>query len=161
MDPYTAVSFSYQINLNRSKYYKAFKEVENKKNYGEITFFVICLLKYLVSGQQEVIVNLKKYKVLLDYIEHKLKKSNYSVEEKQLLFIYSQAYLFGSTDQSIEDNWLIQNRAEVTQKQTTIKSLKNILDDLESKGFLKTIIKRPLKRVLTTKFFKSIGLDPD
>lgn len=161
LDPYTAVSFSYQINLNRSKYYKAFKEVENKKNYGEITFFVICLLQYLVSGQQEVILNLEEYIVLLNYIEHELEKSNYSEEEKQVLFIYSQIYLFGSTDQSIEDNWIIQNRAEVIQKQTTIKSLKNILDDLESKGFLKTIMKRPLKRVLTTKFFKSIGLDSD
>ena len=106
IDPYTAISFSHQVNLKKTKYDDEFKEVENKKNYGEVTFFVIRLLKYLVSGQTDVLEKLKTSKKMLDYIGSKLDSWNIPKQESSSLFIYAQAFLFNDIDGSVEDREL-------------------------------------------------------
>ncbi|SON67933.1 Fic family protein (fragment) [Latilactobacillus sakei] len=38
LDPLSAITFSSEVNKNKEKYYKAFKDVSNPNNFGEVTF---------------------------------------------------------------------------------------------------------------------------
>ncbi|MCO6541079.1 MAG: Fic family protein [Lactobacillus sp.] len=159
LDPYTAISFSHQVNLKKEKYYHAFEEIENQKNYGEITFFVSNLLKYLAAGQKKVIANLELSNKLLKYIDNQLKHCDYSNDEIHLLYIYSQSFLFNNIDQGIDDNFIQNHRSEIMGKKMSVRKIRNLLDSLENRKILVTVKKSPLKRVLTDKFFKSIDMD--
>lgn len=167
LDPYTALSFSYQVNLKKINYYKGFEEVENKKNKGELTFFVITLLKYLVSGQKYVLQELETSKAVLDFIGDKLAQSKFSDFESSVLFVYSQVFFFNSTDRDIKDDEMInviaeddELRLEVNKgKKYSKKSIRNQLDELENQGYIERVKNRPIKRKLTTKFFNEIDFD--
>lgn len=156
LDPYTAVSFSYQVNLKKAKYYKQFEEVENKKNIGEITFFVIVLLKYLVSGQKYVLRELKLSRNMLDFVKSELSKLNYTDLKSAALFMYAQAFLFNNIDGSIEDREMIatiKNDEDVSKKE-----IRESLDELEKEGYIKKVKSRPIKRKIANEFLDSIGL---
>lgn len=156
LDPYTAISFSYQVNLKKTKYYKEFEEVENKKNMGETTFFVITLLKYLVSGQKFVLEKLNLAKKMLDYVYVQLNKLAYSDFKFSILFMYAQAYLFNDNDGSIEDRELVdilRNEEKISKSK-----IRKILDDLEQENCIKTEKNRPIKRKLTRDFIEKMGL---
>lgn len=51
----TVLSLSRVIAENKSKYYKAFSEVEDKLNCGEMTFFVQTMIGLISQAQQELI----------------------------------------------------------------------------------------------------------
>lgn len=55
LDILSALSFSYSVSNNKEKYYKNFREVEDMKNFGEITFFVEYIYKILITGQESII----------------------------------------------------------------------------------------------------------
>lgn len=157
VDPYTAISFSYQINLKKKRYYKEFAEVENKKNFGEITFFVNSLLKYLVSGQKYVLERLKLAKNMLAFIEKGLGKVTQDKKQRQILYVYSQAFLFNDIDGSIDDDTM----KEFMKKEDNLsyKRTREELDALEKVCFIKKVKKRPIKRTVSKKFLITIGLD--
>ena len=157
MYPYTAVSFSYQITLKKARYYKEFQEVENEKNYGEITLFVISLLKYLVSGQKYVLGNLKDDYNILNFVKKKLEDFDYPNFEFNILYVYAQSFLFNSFDGSVQDTSLI-SFIKSTEKIST-KKVKTAIEDLEKEGLIKTVKGRPKKRKLTGKFLDKIGLN--
>lgn len=157
VDPYTAVSFSYQITQKKARYYKEFQEVENEKNYGEITLFVISLLKYLVSGQKYVLGNLKDDHNILNFVKKKLEDFDYPNFEFNILYVYAQSFLFNSFDGSVQDTSLI-SFIKSTEKIST-KKVKTAIEDLEKEGLIKTVKGRPKKRKLTTKFLEKIGLN--
>lgn len=167
LDPFTAVSFSYQVNLKKGEYLREFEEVENAKNYGEITFFVIRLLKFLVSGQKLVLEIFRLYNKTLDFIAFTLEKWDISEEEASILFIYSQAKLFQFDDGSMEDRVLygVLNMGSKYDKEGTSKSefsishrkMSKCLKKIEAEGMIETV--KPKRRKLTEKFFKEIGLD--
>ena len=157
VDPYTAVSFSYQINQKKARYYKEFQEVENEKNYGEITLFVISLLKYLVSGQKYVLGNLKDDHNILNFVKKKLEDFDYPNFEFNILYVYAQSFLFNSFDGSVQDTSLI-SFIKSTEKIST-KKVKTAIEDLEKEGLIKTVKGRPKKRKLTAKFLDKIGLN--
>lgn len=157
VDPYTAVSFSYQITQKKARYYKEFQEVENEKNYGEITLFVISLLKYLVSGQKYVLGNLKDDHNILNFVKKKLEDFDYPNFEFNILYVYAQSFLFNSFDGSVQDTSLI-SFIKSTEKIST-KKVKTAIEDLEKEGLIKTVKGRPKKRKLTTKFLDKIGLN--
>lgn len=157
LDPYTAISFSHQINLGKSKYYKGFEEVENPKNHGEITFFVLNLLNYLKKGQDDVIKQLQASTRRLDYVKGKLKKMGYSHIKFNELYIYSQAFLFNDFERSVEDRVLF----EIFKKNdgTSKRKVKETIDDLEKAGLIRTVKQKPHKREITDKFLEEINLE--
>lgn len=54
LDIYTAITFSYMVNRNKSKYYKAFENTSDPLNRGEVSFFVYDMLTIIKEGQEEV-----------------------------------------------------------------------------------------------------------
>lgn len=146
LDPYTAVSFSHEIEKKRSGYYKAFKITNNEKNYGEVTFFVISIFKYLLDGQKNVIERLEGSENRLRYVSNKLKKNNdISENEKSILFVYFQAYLFNDITDGIEDN-LVKNIMKKSRKAIPSTKTRRMLDKLTEMGYLDYMKKRPLTR---------------
>lgn len=142
--------------MKKAKYYKQFEEVENKKNIGEITFFVIVLLKYLVSGQKYVLRELKLSRNMLDFVKSELSKLNYTDLKSAALFMYAQAFLFNNIDGSIEDREMIatiKNDEDVSKKE-----IRESLDELEKEGYIKKVKSRPIKRKIANEFLDSIGL---
>ena len=156
LDPYTAISFSHQVNLNKNDYYKGFKEVENKKNHGEVTLFVLNLLNYLENGQNDVLDRLLNSKDHLELVKLKLEKQKYSHIEFNLLYIYSQAFIFNDFEGSVEDREMY----EIFKKNEGIskRNVKTSIDDLENHGLIETVKKKPFKRKITEKFLKEIGI---
>lgn len=142
--------------MKKAKYYKQFEEVENKKNIGEITFFVIVLLKYLVSGQKYVLRELKLSRNMLDFVKSELSKLNYTDLKSAALFMYARAFLFNNIDGSIEDREMIatiKNDEDVSKKE-----IRESLDELEKEGYIKKVKSRPIKRKIANEFLDSIGL---
>lgn len=144
-DPLTAIIFSSEINNNRKDYYKAFVDVENPKNYGEITFFVDRMLKILVKGQKKLIENLNNKKNLLGYGQAKIEKK-YSDLEADCLFLYYQAFLFNDSGFGIEDREL---KKYISAPKTGVR---RCIDKLTSEGRLEITKKSPITRKLTSDF---------
>lgn len=154
LDPLTAITFSSEINNNRSKYYKAFEEVEDSKNYGEITFFIIAMLRLLLSGQEHLLINMYEQEQDLKKFGNYLDQSEFTEIERNCLFIYAQLYLFNDFDSSIEDGIIIDFLKKSSNfSKTAIKQGIEKLNDLE---MIKTIKRRPLTRVLSNKFINLI-----
>ncbi len=72
MDPLIGVRLSYTIKENKSAYYKLFKETNDPKNKGDLTYFIIGFLKILnisysnlQTALQEKAEQLKTYKDIL------------------------------------------------------------------------------------------------
>lgn len=158
IDPFTAISFSHEINQNKKNYYNSFEEVSNQKNYGEITFFVITILNYLVSGQKDVLGRLRKSNSLLNHTNNKLEESNFNSQEKSILFFLAQAKLFGDLTPGIEDRVLqeLMKRPPIEYPKARTKRL---LEELEAAGYIVTTKKKPIVRELTDKFFDEINFE--
>lgn len=59
LERYSGITFSYAINKNKQKYYKALEEIPNPMNKGEMTFYLIDMLELLVDGQRDIIDDLE------------------------------------------------------------------------------------------------------
>lgn len=59
LERYSGITFSYSINKNKQKYYKALEEIPHPINKGEMTFYLIDMLELLVDGQKDIIDDLE------------------------------------------------------------------------------------------------------
>lgn len=96
LDSFTALTFSYTVNNNRSKYYKAFENTSNYYNKGELTIFIKEMLDLLLQGQNNIIENFKKNKNILDKLGTSLSNLSKDKYEFDTLFILLQDKVFGS-----------------------------------------------------------------
>lgn len=96
LDPFTALTFSYTVNNNRSKYYKAFENTSNYYNKGELTIFIKEMLDLLLKGQANIIENFEKNKNILDKLGIALTDITKDKYEFDILFVLLQDKIFGS-----------------------------------------------------------------
>lgn len=96
LDSFTALTFSYTVNNNRSKYYKAFENTSNYYNKGELTIFIKEMLDLLLQGQNNIIENFNKNKNILDKLGISLSNLSKDRYEFDTLFILLQDKVFGS-----------------------------------------------------------------
>lgn len=89
LEKYSAITFSYAVNKNKSKYYKALEEVPSPLNKGEITFYLIDMLQLLSSGQKGIIEDLEENLLKLNRIKEYLSHDNWTekANERELLYI--------------------------------------------------------------------------
>lgn len=108
------------------------------------------MLTILVSGQQDVIQDLRGKKEKLDTIKHNLaQQEQFSDLDKGILFIISQSQLFNIVDStSIKDNEIV---AIINKRKVAVNSIKGAIKDLTSNGILVEISKNPLKHVINKK----------
>lgn len=143
----TVLSLSSVIAENKSKYYKAFKTVEDRLNQSEATFFVIQMMEFIRLAQDSVMENLEHKKVLLDRAKESLRdtaKEPYTLSEKQqtVIFLAVQNHLFDMFSEiSLDDIASYSGTSTQTARKYTL--------ELEEKGLLHPIAFRPLKFKLT------------
>ncbi|MCD1012295.1 Fic family protein, partial [Staphylococcus aureus] len=148
-DNYTALTFSYVINRNKSKYYKAFMTASNHLNCGDLTEFIDTMLDLLIAGQErildELIPKMDATEKLTVYLTSHYKKIDY-----EFLYLLSMDKLFGNKRNRLTlidlENILGVGRVKINN---TIKKYGNYLVKIKSRPtiyeisdeFLNSIIK--------------------
>lgn len=132
LDVLLALKLSYTVKNNINKYYKAFDVCNDRKNKGDITFFVVTFLELLSQASDDLYTKIADLNDQLNYYNNII---NTLVNEKVLndkqakcIFILCQNRLFDDTYMNM--NTLI----ELLEKSDT--TTRKILKSLESKNLL-------------------------
>ena len=132
LDVLLALKLSYTVKNNINKYYKAFDVCNDKKNKGDITFFVVTFLELLSQASDDLYTKIADLNDQLNYYNNII---NMLVNEKVLndkqakyIFILCQNRLF-------DDTYMNMNTlTELLEKSDT--TTRKILKSLESKNLL-------------------------
>ena len=132
LDILLALKLSYTVKNNINKYYKAFDVCNDRKNKGDITFFVVTFLELLSQASDDLYTKIADLNDQLNYYNNII---NTLVNEKVLndkqakcIFILCQNRLF-------DDNYMKMNTlTELLEKSDT--TTRKILKSLESKNLL-------------------------
>jgi len=139
LDPFSAVTFAYSINLNKKKYYNALENVSKVKNKADATLYIKDLLEILITGQESLLEDLNENFAKYSKIKENIGTMNsYSEAEKQILLQLVQIKVFTSSV-------LMPNRKvllDILGIQEYIFK-KNIIN-LEKDGIVKKIKSRPI-----------------
>jgi len=132
LDVLLALKLSYTVKNNINKYYKAFDVCNDRKNKGDITFFVVTFLELLSQASNDLYTKIADLNDQLNYYNNII---NTLVNEKVLndkqakcIFILCQNRLF-------DDTYMNMNTlTELLEKSDT--TTRKILKSLESKNLL-------------------------
>lgn len=132
LDVLLALKLSYTVKNNINKYYKAFDICNDRKNKGDITFFVVTFLELLSQASDDLYTKIADLNDKLNYYNNII---NTLVNEKVLndkqakcIFILCQNRLF-------DDTYMNMNTlTELLEKSDT--TTRKILKSLESKNLL-------------------------
>lgn len=138
----TVLSLSRIIAENKEAYYKAFSEAEDKLNCGELTFFVLTILRLIGTAQQELINELgikldqlTKAKSQCDTMQDAL---NLSRNATTILFQIMQEQLFDSrTSVSLEE--------AADHLKLSKQSARKYVDELSQHSLIDFVHHRPLR----------------
>lgn len=132
LDVLLALKLSYTVKNNINKYYKAFDVCNDRKNKGDITFFVVTFLELLSQASDDLYTKIADLNDQLNYYNNII---NMLVNEKVLndkqakcIFILCQNRLFDDTYMSMN------TLTELLEKSDT--TTRKILKSLESKNLL-------------------------
>lgn len=132
LDVLLALKLSYTVKNNINKYYKAFDVCNDRKNKGDITFFVVTFLELLSQASDDLYTKIADLNDQLNYYNNII---NTLVNEKVLndkqakcIFVLCQNRLF-------DDTYMNMNTlTELLEKSDT--TTRKILKSLESKNLL-------------------------
>ena len=132
LDVLLALKLSYTVKNNINKYYKAFDVCNDRKNKGDITFFVVTFLELLSQASDDLYTKIADLNDQINYYNNII---NMLVNEKVLndkqakcIFILCQNRLF-------DDTYMNMNTlTELLEKSDT--TTRKILKSLESKNLL-------------------------
>ena len=132
LDVLLALKLSYTVKNNINKYYKAFDVCNDRKNKGDITFFVVTFLELLSQASDDLYTKIADLNDQLNYYNNII---NTLVNEKVLndkqakcIFILCQNRLFDDTYMNVN------TLTELLEKSDT--TTRKILKSLESKNLL-------------------------
>lgn len=132
LDVLLALKLSYTVKNNINKYYKAFDVCNDRKNKGDITFFVVTFLELLSQASDDLYTKIADLNDQLNYYNNII---NTLVNEKVLndkqakcIFILCQNRLFDDTYTNMN------TLTELLEKSDT--TTRKILKSLESKNLL-------------------------
>lgn len=139
LDPFSAITFSSAIAENKNKYYRAFSEMEDEKNYGEATLFIMSMMNLLILGQEKIIANINEDKKQFDRAKEIIKQLNIGnrVTSKNIILVLFQKHIFGTYLPPLTDKSL----AKILQ--ITRYKLNKSINYLEKKELLEIVKKSP------------------
>ena len=132
LDILLALKLSYTVKNNINKYYKAFDVCNDRKNKGDITFFVVTFLELLSQASDDLYTKIADLNDQLNYYNNIINTLVYEkvLNDKQAkcIFILCQNRLF-------DDTYMNMNTlTELLEKSDT--TTRKILKSLESKNLL-------------------------
>lgn len=132
LDVLLALKLSYTVKNNINKYYKAFDVCNDRKNKGDITFFVVTFLELLSQASDDLYTKIADLNDQLNYYNNII---NTLVNEKVLndkqakcIFILCQNRLFDDTYMNMNTLTQLLEKSDTTTRK--------ILKSLESKNLL-------------------------
>lgn len=139
LEKYSAITFSYAVNKDKSKYYKSLEEIASPLNRGDMTFYLISVLELLSDGQAGVIEDLELSLIKLERIEAYFKKDiwkDHNNESIMLNLMVSLSVFFkeGAT-------LSLQDLMEISNKSRHI--VNKAMDYLVDEGYVEVIRKKP------------------
>ncbi|MBF2758237.1 MULTISPECIES: Fic family protein [unclassified Staphylococcus] len=96
LDSFTALTFSYVVNHNKNKYYKAFQEASDYFNKGEITNFIDDMMQLIIEGQNNIIETFENNTDIITRLTQSLNEQALNKYDLNVLFILLQDKIFGS-----------------------------------------------------------------
>ena len=129
---------SYSISYNKSKYYKMFKDANEERNRGELTYFVNDFFYLLIESIESLIDAISEKKEQFEYFKGLL-VNLVGIDQREILvaFVLLQNSLFGMEGLNVN---------EVAQAcNLSISKTRRIISSLEDKDlFKKTTISRAI-----------------
>lgn len=155
VDIYSGLSTATAIRKHSDKYYRTFKQADDMFNRSDLTIFLEDMLSILVSGQQDVLQDLRDKKEKLDTIKRNLaQQEQFSDLDKGILFILSESQLFNIVEStSIKDNEIV---TIINKRKVAVNRIKGAIKDLTSNGTLVEISKNPLKHIINKKLWHEL-----
>jgi len=152
LERYSAITFSYAINKNRSKYYKALEEIPSPLNQGEVTFYLMDMLEILLSGQEGIIedleINLSKIERIDKYFESDIWHERLEESEVLRIMTYLSVFVNEETNISVVELMELSNKSRYKVNQ--------IMSNLEGDGYVKLVTQRPKEYKVSEEFLESI-----
>lgn len=118
-----ALRLSYVIKSHRSQYYEMFRITNDKRNYGDMTCFVIGFLRFINEASEQVLTFLREKADLLQHYSKVISKLAVDDDCRIVLFILAQVSICESESLSIT------KLAEASEK--TIYIVKKCLQTIE------------------------------
>lgn len=147
IDIYTGLSLSYAIFENKKKYSDLFLNTSNVKNYGEVTFFIKGMLEFIIKGQESIIEMLNDKILKLTYAESYIGNlKDIGLEEKNILYIYIQNYIFAK-DNPLKDKELLNYTSNIN----SLPTLRRYLKELTDLDYITMVSKKPIIRTVSNK----------
>ncbi len=126
--PLTTISLSKGCNAQKDKYLQAFELTNKMTNRGELNYFIESFLEILKDSQEDVIVQLKEKKYILDEFEKLVVKDEYFNGKPkymtEMFFVLGQDTLFSSSKGLTVSN--LSSICKISE-QTVRKALKELI----------------------------------
>lgn len=132
LDVLLALKLSYTVKNNINKYYKAFDICNDRKNKGDITFFVVTFLELLSQASDDLYTKIADLNDQLNYYNNII---NTLVNEKVLNDKQAKCIFILCQNRFFDDTYMNMNTlTELLEKSDT--TTRKILKSLESKNLL-------------------------
>lgn len=132
LDILLALKLSYTVKNNINKYYKAFDVCNDRKNKGDITFFVVTFLELLSQASDDLYTKIADLNDQLNYYNNII---NMLVNEKVLNYKQAKCIFILCQNRLFDDTYMNMNTlTELLEKSDT--TTRKILKSLESKNLL-------------------------
>ena len=152
LERYSAITFSYAVNKNKSKYYKALEEIPTPLNRGEMTFYLLDMLELLSLGQEGIIEDLELNLSKLERINEFFRNNKWDGrrEESNLLRIMTSLNVF------VNDEYVfpVTELMEISNNSRYI--VNQIMSKLEEDGYVIVVSQRPKTYKVSDEFLDSI-----
>lgn len=123
-----SLRLSYVIKNNLKSYYKAFDICNDKKNKGDITYFILMFLNLLEEAETDLVYKLNDLSVRLNYYISKLDRLKMEKNKYNLLFVLCQNQLFDDTAVNVDD---LSNILSLSNS-----SIRNLLKELDKENYI-------------------------
>ncbi|SEN43541.1 Fic family protein [Mesobacillus persicus] len=152
LERYSSITFSYAVNKNKSKYYKALEEIPTPLNKGEVTFYLMDMLELLLSGQEGIIEDLEINLSKIERIKESFKSEIWHerMEESDLLRIMTYLSVFVNE----EINFSVIRLMELSNKSRY--KVNHIMSKLEDDGYVNLVSQRPKEYKVSDEFLENI-----
>ncbi|MBF0808051.1 Fic family protein [Rothia nasimurium] len=143
LSTYTVLALSHLIKQKKEEYHRAFTEVEEPLNYGEVTLFAHVMLGFIRDAQLELIDDFEAKKQMMQLLYERVDRlksgeSELSAGALDVLFILGQVHLF-SGGRGIEWGDLAQI---LGKSRNTVRAY---LVDVEQERLVERTSSRPLR----------------
>lgn len=152
LERYSAITLSYAINNDKQKYYKALELIADPFNKGDMTFYLMDMLKLLSAGQQELLEDLLIILAKSKRIEAFIEQLDWieDGEYKRLLHIMLDIEALATSRPPLTNAQLMEILNISSHR------LNKFMADLENRGIVELVRKRPKTYQIQEAFLQEI-----